>query len=77
MFIKRMSGGLGRARPVGLGGVDRGLTGSALTICGAVSVTHDAGPIGFGLARVLTGAGLRCVAGAPSKLERPSGDRAG
>src|SRR5664280_2061694 len=33
------------------------------------------GPTGFGLARQLTAAGIRCVVAAPSKLQRPPGDR--
>jgi transposase len=42
---------------------------------GPVAVTYEAGPTGFGLARSLTQAGVRCVVAAPSKLQRPSGDR--
>jgi transposase len=42
---------------------------------GPVAVTYEAGPTGFGLARFLTGNGMRCVVAAPSKLHRPSGDR--
>ena len=42
---------------------------------GPVAVTYEAGPTGFGLARALTAAGIRCVVVAPSKLERPPGDR--
>jgi transposase len=38
-------------------------------------VTYEAGPTGFGLARVLAAAGIECVVAAPSKLQRPSGDR--
>jgi transposase len=38
-------------------------------------VTYEAGPTGFGLARQLTAAGVRCVVAAPSKLQRPPGDR--
>ena len=40
-----------------------------------VAVAYEAGPTGFGLARQLTEAGLRCVVAAPSKLQRPAGDR--
>jgi transposase len=39
------------------------------------AVAYEAGPTGFGLARALTAAGIRCVVVAPSKLERPPGDR--
>jgi transposase len=42
---------------------------------GPVAVTYEAGPTGFGLARAFAGAGVRCVVVAPSKLERPPGDR--
>lgn len=42
---------------------------------GPVAVAYEAGPTGFGLARGLTAAGVRCVVVAPSKLERPPGDR--
>jgi transposase len=40
-----------------------------------VAVAYEAGPTGFGLARQLTAAGIRCVVAAPSKLQRPPGDR--
>jgi len=42
---------------------------------GPVAATYEAGPTGFGLSRTLNGAGVRCVVAAPSKLQRPSGDR--
>jgi hypothetical protein len=34
-----------------------------------------AGPPGLGLARATTEAGMECVVAAPSKLQRPAGDR--
>ena len=40
-----------------------------------VAVTYEAGPTGFGLARALIGAGIDCLVAAPSKLQRPAGDR--
>ena len=40
-----------------------------------VAVTYEAGPTGFGLARVLVSEGIECLVAAPSKLQRPSGDR--
>jgi transposase len=40
-----------------------------------VAVTYEAGPTGYGLARFLLGAGVECRVAAPSKLQRPSGDR--
>ena len=42
---------------------------------GPVTVAYEAGPTGFGLYRALTAAGMRCVVVAPSKLQRPCGDR--
>lgn len=42
---------------------------------GPVAVTYEAGPTGFVLARVLLSAGIVCLVAAPSKLQRPSGDR--
>jgi transposase len=42
---------------------------------GPVAVAYEAGPTGFGLYRSLTAAGVRCVVAAPSKIQRPSGDR--
>ena len=38
-------------------------------------MVYEAGPTGFGLYRSLTAAGVRCVVAAPSKLQRPAGDR--
>ena len=42
---------------------------------GPVVVTYEAGPTGFGLARHLTGQGIECQVAAPSRLQRPCGDR--
>ena len=42
---------------------------------GPVAVAYEAGPTGFGLYRALTAAGIRCEVVAPSKLQRPAGDR--
>lgn len=44
-------------------------------LAGPVAVAYEAGPTGFGLARHLTAAGVRCVVVAPSKLQRPAADR--
>jgi transposase len=44
-------------------------------LTGPVAVVYEAGPTGFGLYRALSAAGMRCVVAAPSKLQRPSGDR--
>jgi len=42
---------------------------------GPVAVAYEAGPTGYGLARALAAAGVRCEVAAPSKLQRPAGDR--
>ena len=42
---------------------------------GPVLVVYEAGPTGFGLARLLASAGIECLIAAPSKLQRPPGDR--
>ncbi len=42
---------------------------------GPCKATYEAGPTGFGLFRLLTESGIDCVVAAPSKLQRPSGDR--
>ena len=42
---------------------------------GPAAVVYEADPTGFGLARALGAQGIRCEVAAPSKLQRPSGDR--
>lgn len=42
---------------------------------GPCQATYESGPTGFGLFRLLVGSGIGCVVAAPSKLQRPSGDR--
>jgi transposase len=44
-------------------------------LAGPVAVAYEAGPTGFGLYRQLRAAGIRCEVAAPSKLQRPAGDR--
>jgi transposase len=51
------------------------IAGWVRSLPGPVAVTYEAGPTGFGLARFLTGQGITCLVAAPSKLQRPSGDR--
>lgn len=46
-----------------------------LSLPGPVKAVYEAGPTGFGLARVLRAAGVPCLVAAPSKLQRPAGDR--
>ncbi|MFA6575851.1 MAG: transposase, partial [Nocardioides sp.] len=42
---------------------------------GPVAVAYEAGPTGFGLYRHLRGAGIRCEVAAPSKIQKPAGER--
>ena len=42
---------------------------------GPQTATYEAGPTGFGLFRQLSAAGVAAVVAAPSKLQRPTGDR--
>jgi len=42
---------------------------------GIAAVAYEAGPTGFGLARAVEAAGVRCVVAAPSKIRRAAGDK--
>jgi transposase len=53
----------------------QGVTDWLAELPAPVAVAYEAGPTGFGLARQVTAAGIRCVVAAPSKLQRPPGDR--
>jgi transposase len=91
VFTERTSVGLDvHARSVAAAAID-GVTGelfqSKLTpsyghirswlqdLPGPVAVAYEAGPTGFGLYRALRVAGVRCEVVAPSKLQKPAGDR--
>ncbi|MEO7352051.1 MAG: IS110 family transposase [Marmoricola sp.] len=91
MFTERTSVGLDvHARSVAAAAID-GVTGELFqtrltpahdhisgwlrALPGPVAVTYEAGPTGFGLYRHLTSAGIRCEVVAPSKLQKPPGDR--
>ncbi|MGH3368390.1 MAG: IS110 family transposase [Nocardioidaceae bacterium] len=91
MFTERTSVGLDvHARSVAAAAID-GVTGELFQttlapahdhigswireLHGPVAVAYEAGPTGFGLYRWLTAAGIRCEVAAPSKLQKPSGDR--
>ena len=91
MFTERTSVGLDvHARSVAAAAID-GVTGelfqTRLTpahdhirswireLPGPAAVTYEAGPTGFGLSRMLAADGIRCEVAAPSKLQRPAGDR--
>jgi hypothetical protein len=54
---------------------DAGIAEWVSGLPGPVLVVYEAGPTGFGLARLLAGAGIECVVAAPSELQWPSGDR--
>ncbi|MCH6469759.1 IS110 family transposase [Sinomonas terrae] len=91
MFIERTSVGLDvHARSVAAAAIDgvtgelvqarlapseEAITGWLAGLPGPVAVVYEAGPTGFGLSRALTSQGVRCVVAAPSRLQRPSGDR--
>ena len=91
VFTERTSVGLDvHARSVAAAAID-GVTGelfqSKLTpshehirlwlqgLPGSVAVTYEAGPTGFDLYRALTAEGIRCEVAAPSRLQKPSGER--
>ncbi len=91
MFTERTSVGLDvHARSVAAAAID-GLTGEVFkarlvpssevilawvrSLPGPCAVVYESGPTGYGLARALTGAGVRCEVAAASKLQRPAGDR--
>ncbi|USQ79059.1 IS110 family transposase [Ornithinimicrobium faecis] len=91
MFTERTSVGLDvHARSVAAAAID-GETGELIqarlspgkkqitdwlkALPGPVAVTYEAGPTGFDLYRALSSAGIRCEVAAPSRLQRPSGDR--
>ena len=42
---------------------------------GPVRVAYEAGPTGYGLARACAAAGIACTVAAPSKIQRPPGDK--
>jgi len=91
VFTERTSVGLDvHARSVVAAAVD-GVTGEVVrarltpgnddvvgwvrSLPGPSAVVYEAGPTGFGLARAFMAAGIRCEVVAPSKTQRPSGDR--
>lgn len=91
MFSERTSVGLDvHARSVAAAAID-GVTGEVFQsrlapsyddirswiagLPGPVAVAYEAGPTGFGLYRALSESGVRCEVVAPSKLQKPSGDR--
>ena len=91
MFTERTSVGLDvHARSVAAAAID-GVTGEVFkarlvpapevvirwveSLPGPSAAVYESGPTGFGLARALTAAGIRCEVAASSKLQRPAGDR--
>src|SRR4051794_6905371 len=91
VFTERTSVGLDvHARSVAAAAID-GVTGELMQakltpshehirswvqdLPGPVAVTYEAGPTGFDLYRYLSSAGIRCEVAAPSKLQKPAGDR--
>jgi transposase len=51
------------------------VVGWVRSLPGPSAAVYEAGPTGFGLARAFRTAGIRCEVAAPSKLQRPAGDR--
>lgn len=51
------------------------ILGWLLRLVAPVRVVYEAGPTGYGLARAVIAAGMECTVAAPSKLQRPAGDR--
>lgn len=51
------------------------ILGWLCSLPGLTKVVYEAGPTGFGLCRALNQSGVECVVVAPSKLQRPAGDR--
>jgi len=91
VFTERTSVGLDvHARSVAAAAID-GVTGEVFKarLCpapaeiiawighlpGPCAAVYESGPTGFGLARALSAAGIRCEVAAASKLQRPAGDR--
>ncbi len=91
MFTERTSVGLDvHARSVAAAAID-GVTGEVFkarmvpapevvirwveSLPGPSAAVYESGPTGFGLARALSAAGIRCEVAAASKLQRPAGDR--
>ena len=91
MFTERTSVGLDvHARSVAAAAID-GVTGEVFrarlvpaprevigwigALPGPAAAVYESGPTGFGLARELNAAGIRCQVAAASKLQRPAGDR--
>jgi transposase len=56
-----------------------GDTAEVVAFCGGLPaptrVAYEAGPTGFGLARLLAAAGIGCVIAAPGRIERPAQDK--
>lgn len=67
--------GTGELRESRLAPDARGVLGWLTGLEGATAVVYEAGPTGYGLARVLEAADVRCVVAAPSKIARAAGDR--
>jgi transposase len=71
-IVDRDSGELRMQR---LPGQTRRVVGFLSELEAPVSVSYEAGPTGFGLARALAAEGMECIVAAPGKIERPAQDR--
>jgi len=58
-----------------LGGGSAEVVSFLVNLPGPMQATYEAGPTGFGLYRALDAAGIDCLVAAPSKLQRPVGEK--
>lgn len=65
----------GELRTARLTAHDESVRGWLTSLAGTAAVAYEAGPTGYGLARALQTADIRCVVAAPSKIARAAGDR--
>lgn len=70
-----IDGVTGEVFKAGLGPDPAGVLDWMRALPGPVAVAYEAGPTGYGLARAVRAAGVRCEVVAPSKLSRLAGDR--
>jgi transposase len=75
VVVCAIDGEAGEVRTLGVSPKTEAVVAWVASLPGPVAVAYEAGPTGFGLARALERVGVRCVVVAPSKLERPPGDR--
>jgi transposase len=70
-----LDGGSGEVRTLAVPPRCEEMVAWLLTLPAPVRVAYEAGPTGYGLARLCAGSGIGCTVVAPSKLPRAPGDR--